>query len=99
MSGGRWSVTIASPPAGQGDMMGTLEMHNVVSVDGYIADEGDHVGRCSVVFQQWRLTWRRRRDDLSGVGGVCPTGVGQHRLDGDRAPPVRYDERLGGRAA
>ena len=24
--------------------MGTLEMHNVVSVDGYIADEGDHVG-------------------------------------------------------
>jgi dihydrofolate reductase len=28
----------------EGDLMGTVVMHNVVSVDGYIADEADDVG-------------------------------------------------------
>ena len=28
----------------KGDVMGTVVMHNVVSVDGFIADESDDIG-------------------------------------------------------
>src|SRR5215212_11526943 len=43
-----WSSTkrLRKPrrPGDQGDVMGNVVMHNVVSVDGFIADENDQVG-------------------------------------------------------
>jgi dihydrofolate reductase len=38
------SSNVAELVAELGDVMGTVVMHNVVSVDGYIADEADDVG-------------------------------------------------------
>jgi dihydrofolate reductase len=45
----------------KGDVMGTVVMHNVVSVDGYIADEADDVGPL--------FEWYSNGDTALGEGG------------------------------
>ena len=73
--------------------MATVVMHAVVSVDGFIADENDDVGP---LFEWYfngdaRLGRRRPIQGLAGIGRVRPADVGEHRVNGDRATPVRPD--------
>ena len=88
--------------------MSTVVMHNVVSVDGYIADENDDVGP---LFEWYfngdhSLTAQEMADPEPGgikvskvsYDYVRPTWDA-HRVDGDRPAPVRHHERLGGEAA
>ena len=82
--------------------MSTVVMHNVVSVDGYIADDNDDVGP---LFEWYfngdtdaRAEGRRMKVSQASADYVRPTWD-EHRVDGDRAPPVRHDQRLGGHAA
>ena len=80
--------------------MSNVVMHNVVSVDGYIADDKDDVGPLFEWYSNGDvdLAERRRGQGVAGVVRLRPADVGQHRVDGDRATPVRHDERLGGHA-
>ena len=70
--------------------MSTVIMHNVVSVDGFIADTNDQVGPL--------FDWLVNGDvDIIDGGeikvsqasaGLRQDDVGGHRVDGDRSPPV-----------
>src|SRR3712207_4197705 len=88
--------------------MSTVVMHNVVSVDGYIADLNDDVGRLFEWYFNGDHPLTPGEMDEPSPGGLrvskgflrlYSADVGRHRVDGDRAPPVRHDQRLGGPAA
>ena len=87
--------------------MGKVVMHNVVSVDGFIADDNDDVGP---LFEWYfngdhPLTAQDMADpEPGGMRSRRPPSTtcgrcGTHRRDGDRPAPVRHDQRLGGQAA
>ena len=80
--------------------MSTVVMHNVVSVDGYIADDMDDVGPLFDWYSNGdaELTEGGEAKGLAGLGRLRQTDVGQHRVNGDRAALVRHHERLGGGA-
>src|SRR5215204_1370398 len=89
-------------------MMSTVVMHNVVSVDGYIADENDEVGPLFDWYFNGDHPLVAGEMDEPAPGGMRvskgflrlhPSDMGRHRVDGGRAAPVRHDERLGGQAA
>jgi hypothetical protein len=88
--------------------MSKVVMHNVVSVDGFIADHNDDVGPLFDWYFNGDTPLILGEMDDPSPGGmkiskasydyVRPTS-GRYRLDGDRAPPLRHDQRLGGQAA
>ena len=47
--------------------MGTVVMHNVVSVDGYIADENDHVGPLFDWYFNGDRSWSREAEPVSAA--------------------------------
>ena len=92
--------------------MGTVIMHNVVSVDGFIADEKDDVGPLHDWYFNGDTPITEGGDqqyDHSGAGSgfkvsrasaeyVRPMWESIGTI-GDGPPPVRPDERPGGSAA
>ena len=77
--------------------MGDIVMHNVVSVDGFIADANDDIGP---LFDWYfngdtPLTDGSNFQSLGGLGRVRTHHVGKCRVHGDRTPSLRHHERLG----
>src|SRR5215204_2591269 len=87
--------------------MSTVVMHNVVSVDGYIAEDNDDVGPLFEWYFNGDHPLTPGEMDEPSPGGLRVSKASYDyirptwdaRVDGDRAPPVRHDQRLGGPAA
>jgi hypothetical protein len=87
------------PARREGELMGTVVMHNVASVDGYIADEADDVGPL--------FEWYSNGDTPLGAGGamvsrvsaeyVQPAVAKAKELAGDRNVAVAAGD-VGGQA-
>ncbi len=66
--------------------MSTVITHAVVSVDGFIADKNDEVGRCSTYFNGDVPIENSSGMKVSQASGVRQQHVGQHRGGGDGPP-------------